>query len=318
FRFSWASNIFEVGVSIGIVPINDSVVSITDLLSAADSACYVAKEKGRNAKHIYISGDKALAQHHGQMKWYQRIQHALDEERFELYMQEIKPVNGNMSSHAEILLRMNEVNGSVVSPIKFLPTAERYHMIMEIDRWVIRSVLSIINKPDSRLALLKGVCAINLSGQSLGHEIFLDYVLSQFELYKVDGNLICFEITETAVISNISQARKFMHEMKKKGCKFSLDDFGSGLSSFSYLKNLDVDYLKIDGSFVKNILNDKHDYNMVSTINHLGHSLGLKTIAEYVENSDLATALQDMGVDYIQGYAIDMPSPVIPGLFNAK
>lgn len=311
FRFSWEDNIFEVGVSIGIVSINDSVFNISDLLSAADSACYVAKERGRNRQHIYIPGDKALAQHHGQMKWYQRIQHAIDEDRFELYMQEIKPINDSSPSHIEILLRMSGSDGKVISPVKFLPTAERYHMVMEIDHWVLRNVFSIMNKANSRLASVNGVCAINISGQSLGQEKFLEYVLNLFNEYEIDGRLICFEITETAVISNISQARVFMREMRNKGCEFSLDDFGSGLSSFSYLKNLDVDYLKIDGSFVKNILKDKDDYNMVSTINHLGHSLGLKTIAEYVENSELVFALEDMGVDYIQGYAIDKPSPVV-------
>lgn len=311
FRFNWEDNIFEVGVSIGIVSINDAVVSISDLLSAADSACYVAKERGRNAQHIYNSGDKALAQHHGQMKWYQHIQHAIDEDSFELYMQEIRPINGSVSSHAEILLRMKTPDGKVISPVKFLPTAERYHMVTDIDRWVLRSVFSTMKIADSRLAMLNGVCAINLSGQSLGQEKFLDFVLDLFNEYEIDGRLICFEITETAVISNISQARIFMKEMRGKGCEFSLDDFGSGLSSFSYLKNLDVDYLKIDGSFVKNILNDKDDYNMVSTINHLGHSLGLKTIAEYVENPELIFALEDMGVDYIQGYAIDKPGPVV-------
>lgn len=312
FKFSWDNNIFEVGVSIGIVPINKMITNITELLSAADSACYVAKERGNNGQHIYAAGDKALTQHHGQMKWYQRIKHAFDEDKFEIYMQEIKPLSKKNHVHAEILLRMKGENGEVISPIKFLPTAERYYMAMDIDRWVLRQVFSTINMQNSRLALLEGDCAINLSGQSLGQEKFLEYVLALFEEYKVDGRLICFEITETAVISNISQARIFMTKMRNKGCRFSLDDFGSGLSSFSYLKNLDVDYLKIDGSFVRNILTDEDDYNMVSMINTLGHSLGLKTIAEFVETQELIEVLEDMGVDYIQGYAIDIPSPVLP------
>ena len=312
FKFNWENNIFEVGVSIGIVPINNMLSNITELLSAADSACYVAKEKGNNAQHIYVPGDKALTQHHGQMKWYQQIKHAFDEDKFELHMQEIKPVSNKNPSHAEILLRMKGENGEIISPIRFLPTAERYYMAMDIDCWVLQKVFSTMNMSNSRLSLLEGDCAINLSGQSLGQEKFLEYVLNLFEEYKVDGRLICFEITETAVISNISQARVFMAEMRNKGCQFSLDDFGSGLSSFSYLKDLDVDYLKIDGSFVRNILNDEDDYNMVSMINTLGHSLGLKTIAEFVESQELIDVLEDMGVDYIQGYAIDMPSPVFP------
>lgn len=312
FKLSWDNNIFEVGVSIGIVLINNQVSNITELLSAADSACYVAKEKGNNAQHIYMLGDKALTQHHGQMKWYQQIKHAFDEDGFEIYMQEIKPTFKNGNSHAEILLRMKGEDGELISPIKFLPTAERYHMAMDIDRWVIQKVFSTMNLSNSRLALLDGDCAINLSGQSLGQENFLNYVLDLFEEYKIDGRLICFEITETAVISNITQARIFMAAMRSKGCNFSLDDFGSGLSSFSYLKDLDVNYLKIDGSFVKNILNDEDDYNMVSMINDLGHSLGLKTIAEFAENQELVSVLESMGVDYIQGFAIDIPSPVLP------
>lgn len=310
FRFCWEDNIFEVGVSIGIVTINDSVISISELLSAADSACYVAKERGRNSQHTYIEGDQALAQHHGEVQWYQRIQHAFEKKQFEIYMQEIKPTNSNDLTHAEILLRMVG-DGEVISPKQFLPTAERYHIAVDIDRWVLRRVFSVMASGDYRLAKLGGVCAINISGQSLGKEGFLDYVSNLFNEFRVDGKLICFEITETAVISNISLARKFMIEMKSKGCQFSLDDFGSGLSSFTYLKSLDVDYIKIDGSFVQNILADKDDFTMVSTINHLGHSLGLKTIAEFAESQEVIEVLENIGLDYIQGYAIDMPSPVL-------
>lgn len=310
FRFCWEENIFEVGVSIGIVTINDSVVSISELLSAADSACYVAKERGRNSQHTYIDGDQALVRHHGEVEWYQRIQHAFEKKQFEIYMQEIKPTNINDSNQAEILLRMVD-GGEIISPKQFLPTAERYHIAVDIDRWVLRKVFSVMGNSDYRLAKLSGVCAINISGQSLGKEGFLEYVSNLFNEFNVDGRLICFEITETAVISNISLARKFMSEMKGKGCQFSLDDFGQGLSSFSYLKSLDVDYIKIDGSFVQNILNDKNDFTMVSTINHLGHSLGLKTIAEFAESQAVIEVLENIGLDYIQGYAIDMPGPVL-------
>jgi len=310
FRFCWEDNIFEIGVSIGIVTFNESLINITDLLSAADSACYVAKERGRNSQHLYIEGDKALARHHSEMEWYQRIQHAFEEHKFEIYMQEIKPTNENDPLHAEILLRLIGED-RMISPKQFLPTAERYHMATDIDRWVLKMVFSVIQDDKYHLASLGGVCAINISGQSLGNENFLEYVSYLFTEYNVDGRLICFEITETAVISNISLARKFMAEMKLRGCKFSLDDFGSGLSSFTYLKNLDVDFIKIDGSFVKNILNDKDDYTMVSTINRLGHSLGLKTIAEFAETPELIVALEEMGLDYIQGYAIDMPRPAL-------
>lgn len=310
FRFCWEENIFEVGVSIGLVTINDSIISISELLSAADSACYVAKERGRNSQHTYIDGDKALARHHGEVQWYQRIQHAFEEKQFEIYMQEIKPTSSNDSMHAEILLRM-VVGGEIISPKKFLPTAERYHIVVDIDRWVLRRVFSVMACSEHRLAKLGGVCAINISGQSLGQESFLEYVSNLFDEFKVDGKLICFEITETAVISNISLARNFMSEMKNKGCQFSLDDFGSGLSSFTYLKSLDVDFIKIDGSFVKNMLSDQNDFTMVSTINYLGHSLGLKTIAEFAESDEVISVLEGIGLDYIQGYAIDVPSPVL-------
>jgi len=310
FRFCWEENIFEVGVSIGIVTINEAIISISELLSAADSACYVAKERGRNSQHTYIEGDKALARHHGEVQWYQRIQHAFEKKQFEIYMQEIKPTKSGDSTHAEILLRMVG-GGEVISPKQFLPTAERYHIAVDIDRWVLRRVFSVMASSHYRLLTLGGVCAINISGQSLGKEGFLEYVSNLFNEFKVDGKLICFEITETAVISNISLARKFMCEMKSKGCQFSLDDFGSGLSSFTYLKSLDVDYIKIDGSFVQNILQDKNDFTMVSTINHLGHSLGLKTIAEFAESQEVIEVLENIGLDYIQGYAIDVPRPVL-------
>jgi diguanylate cyclase (GGDEF)-like protein/PAS domain S-box-containing protein len=310
FRFCWEKYIFEVGVSIGIVTINKSVINITDLLSAADSACYVAKERGRNSQHLYIDGDKALARRHGDMQWYQRIQHAFEDSQFEIYMQQIKPTNANNPSHAEILLRLVS-DDAMISPKQFLPTAERYHLACDIDRWVLRKVFSVMNCNKHRLVSLGGICAINLSGQSIGNEGFLKYVVGLFNEYQVDGRLICFEITETAVISNISLVRKFISEMKSRGCQFSLDDFGSGLSSFTYLKNLDVDYIKIDGSFVINILQDQADYTMVSTINHLGHSLGIKTIAEFAETPELVSELEIIGLDYIQGYAIDVPSPVL-------
>lgn len=278
-------------------------------MSAADSACYVAKERGRNSQHTYIEGDQALARHHGEVQWYQRIQHAFEKKQFEIYMQEIKPTNSHDSTHAKILLRMVG-DGEVISPKQFLPTAERYHIAADIDRWVLRRVFSVMGSRDYRLAKLGGICAVNISGQSLGKEGFLEYVSNLFNEFRIDGKLICFEITETAVISDISLARKFMSEMKRKGCQFSLDDFGSGLSSFTYLKSLDVDFIKIDGSFVQNILQDKDDFTMVSTINHLGHSLGLKTIAEFAESQEVIEVLENIGLDYIQGYAIDMPSPV--------
>lgn len=310
YRFVWQDNIFEIGVSIGIVPIDEDSGTISDLLSAADSACYVAKERGRNTAHVYVSGDKALALHHGQMQWYQRIQRALEEERLQLYMQSIQPLKKSEKPHCEILLRMVGDDGAMISPGLFLPAAERYHMANALDKWVVRNVFAVLANNNSRLSQADCICGINLSGQSLGNIEFHDYIYRLLDEYQIDSQRLCFEVTETAVIGNIEQARRFIASIRDRGGSFALDDFGSGLSSFSYLKNLDVDYLKIDGSFVRNMLQDKNDYNMVKTINHIGQILGLKTIAEFVETEALIDALAEMGVDFVQGFALDMPAPV--------
>ena len=312
YRFAWDDNIFETGVSIGVVPISAESGMLSDVLSAADSACYVAKERGRNTVHFYETDDIALAQHHGHMHWYQQIQRALEEGRFQIYMQSISPLNNSdMKTHCEVLLRMVSDKGELILPSRFISTAERYHMMQSIDRWVLRRLFEAMRDGACPLGQANSICAINLSGQSLGEEQFLDFVLALVNRTGVKLTSICFEITETAVISNIVQARRFISEMKQLGCSFALDDFGSGLSSFSYLKNLDVDYLKIDGSFVQGMLNDQDDYNMVSTINQIAHSLGLRTIAEFVENEQEIELLKRIGVDYIQGYCVGRPNPLL-------
>ena len=308
FSFVWNENVFNASISIGVVPIHPDSGTITDVLSSVDSACYVAKERGRNCIHVFSEDDSAVAMRHGQMQWVQRVQRALSENRFVLYSQRICPIdnrNGTMD-YAEVLLRMYNEQGSLIKPASFLPAAERYHLMPMIDRWVVENVFR--NTSDQQLESDNiAMLTINLSGQTLGDESFLDYVLQQFATYTVSPERICFEITETAVISNIVFARQFISVLRDKGCRFALDDFGSGLSSFSYLKTLSVDYLKIDGNFVSSLLTDQNDFNLVISINQIGHVMGIRTIAEFVEDEATLDALNSIGVDYAQGYSIAMP-----------
>ncbi len=312
FRFAWENNVFETGISVGLVPIDPNSGTLTDILSAADSACYVAKERGRNCIHVFMDDDKAIVMRHGQMRWVQRIQRALSEGRFKLYFQRIRPLHGNgkLRDHAEVLLRMLDEEGKIVMPNTFLPAAERYHLMPAIDRWVVQQVFKSIASSSCLAHTDVDLCAINLSGQSLGETDFLAYVEEHLQRYQVDPGQICFEITETAVIANIAQARRFITILRELGCKFALDDFGSGLSSFSYLKSLPVDYLKIDGNFVRSLLHDTNDYNLVVSINQIGHVMGIDTIAEFVEDEATLAALSKIGVDYAQGYVIAKPMPV--------
>lgn len=309
FRFSWEDKIFDVGVSIGLVPITAENSTLTDVMSAADSACYMAKDTGRNCVYTFTQDDSALVQHHGQMKWVQRLQRALDNNSFVLYCQTIRPLNSYVDDkdHVELLIRLRDEDDRLVMPDEFLPAAERYHLMPQIDRWVICQAFTYLNMYREPRLQQVSIFAINLSGQSLGDETFLEFVLQQFHESGLPYELICFEITETAVIGNIAYAREFIQELRKRGCQFSLDDFGSGLSSFSYLKSLPVDYLKIDGNFVKGILNDEDDYNMVMSINQIGHVMGIHTIAEFVESERIMLAVKKIGVDFVQGYHIGKP-----------
>ena len=308
FRFGWIDKNFVVGVSIGLVPVTHNSGSIERILSAADAACYTAKEKGRNRVHVFEPDDMELTRRQGEMNWVSRIQQALYENRFCLYFQRIQPINNEVNSgdvYGELLVRMLDPEGQLVSPQAFIPAAERYDQMIAIDRWVICNAFSLL--ADEMDQSSDKIYSINISGQSLSDKAFLEYVNEQMISSGVSPSNICFEITETAAVANLSQATEFILVLKRAGCKFSLDDFGSGLSSFSYLSALNVDYLKIDGSFVIDIADDPVHYAMVKAINELGHVMGMKTIAECVENNRILECLKDIGVDYAQGYGIHKP-----------
>ncbi|MEJ2128962.1 MAG: EAL domain-containing protein, partial [Woeseiaceae bacterium] len=310
YKFVWDERNFRLGVSIGVVPITADNDDVATLLTAADSACAAAKEAGRNRIHSFQENDIDLMKRRREMQWAARINNALEENRFELFRQTIQPLQGEEEgAHYEILLRMRDENGGIISPGLFIEAAERYNITPNIDRWVIRSAFRwLVSEADERERL--ALCSINLSGQSLGDEKFLPFVTDQFTMSGLDATKICFEITETAAIASYSQANRFINALKELGCKFALDDFGTGLSSFGYLKHFPVDYLKIDGSFVKDILHDPIDREMVRSINEIGHLTGKQTIAEFAENEEIITMLRGMGIDYAQGYGVSEPKRV--------
>jgi diguanylate cyclase (GGDEF)-like protein/PAS domain S-box-containing protein len=315
FHFSWQEKVFPVGVSIGLATFSNAGETLADVLRMADAACYVAKDKGRNRIHVYTPEDKELAQRHGEMAWIGKIQKTLDEQRFVLYSQKILPLGDNdeHGEHYEILIRMLDEGGKLVPPMAFIPAAERYGLMPILDRWVIKTAFSqyAARHPAGGPP---GSCSINLSGTSICDEHLLEYVIEEFDRHKVPPQAICFEVTETSAIANLTQAAALMREFKAIGCRISLDDFGSGMSSFAYLKHLPVDYLKIDGGFVKGMMEDPIDHAMVKAINQIGHVMGIRTIAEFVENDAILEELRSMGVDYAQGYGVEKPRPTISTL----
>lgn len=303
FRFKWDKKIFKIGISIGIATINPKSISSKEILNAADTACYLAKKHGRNRVHIYNDKSSAITEHTNETNWLNRINTAIDNNKFILYFQQITAVNNKKHKHYEVLIRMIDHDGKIILPNSFIPAAERFDIMSTIDSWVLKNTLSIIQTGKySNIEF-----SINLSGQSLGDPKFMNHCISQIAECAVDTNKICFEITETAMIKNLSHAIRSISTLRGLGCKIALDDFGSGLSSFAYLKNLPVDYLKIDGSLIKGLDTDPINVTMVNSIIHIGHTMGLKTIAEYVENDDVLNILRDMNVDYVQGYAIAEP-----------
>jgi diguanylate cyclase (GGDEF)-like protein/PAS domain S-box-containing protein len=317
FKFTWEERTFRLGASIGVVPISADNADVAAVLSAADSACQAAKEAGRNRVHSFEENDIDLMRRRREMQWAARINNALEEGRFELFRQTIMPLQKTETgAHYELLLRMRDEAGKIVGPDNFMTAAERYGITPSIDRWVIENAFRwLVSEADEREKLT--MCSINLSGQSLGDDKFLPYVIDQFHRSGLDATKICFEITETAAIASFSQANRFIQALKELGCKFALDDFGTGLSSFGYLKHFPVDYLKIDGSFVKEILHDPIDREMVRSINEIGHLTGKQTIAEFAENQEIINMLQSLGVDYAQGYGVSQPTRVLKAANSA-
>jgi diguanylate cyclase (GGDEF)-like protein len=312
FRFIWEGRSFTLGVSIGVVFLDEHSESLSRVLSVVDAACFAAKDGGRNRIHVYRDDDSTLVKRHGEMQWVSRITEAVEQGRFHLYYQLIVPVGSQEKEgvHFEFLLRMQERNGKIIPPGSFLPAAERYNLMLGLDRWVTQTAFEwLANHPEQMQEL--GLCTINLSGHSLGDADFMDFMIEKFNEGRVPPEKICFEITETAAIGNLMKATRFMSVLKSRGCCFSLDDFGSGLSSFAYLKNLPVDYLKIDGIFVKDIVDDPIDYAMVKAINEMGHVMGKRTVAEFVEKDTILVKLREIGVDYAQGYGIAKPRPLV-------
>lgn len=308
FRFFWDDRSFSVGLSAGIVVIDQTTVSVMAALRDADSACYVAKEGGRNRVHVHSDHDEQLALRRGQMQWIDRIEMALAEDQFELHAQSIVPTSADVvaAGHFEVLLRLKDADGRLISPVKFLPAAEHYGLASRIDRWVVSHTLDWLAAYQDSLDQIR-VCAINLSGQSLGDADFLPFLLDTIRASNVPPELLCFEVTETATIENMGSARKLISTLRAEGCSFALDDFGSGMSSFAYLKNLEVDYLKIDGQFVREMQDNPLDLAMVRSINEIGQTMGMRTIAEFVENDQIRKQLEAIGVDFVQGYGIDKP-----------
>ena len=314
-HFVWQGRPFVTTVSIGLVHLGSTPLTLEASLRAADMACYMAKEKGRNRIQVYHPDDSELSTRSGEMAWIQRLHVALDENRFCLYAQEIAALKTNGHDgmrHIEILLRLRDESGRMISPDSFIPAAERYGLMTTLDRWVVRNVFKLIAQCaiDGHPERPQALCAINLSGTSIGDDAFLEYLKLQFQTFAVAPELICFEITETSAIANLDSAIRFIEELKALGCRFSLDDFCSGMSSFAYLKHLPVDYLKIDGSFVRDMLDNPVNRAMVQVINNIGHVMGKRTIAEFVETEHIERVLKEIGVDYAQGYLIGRPEPL--------
>ena len=308
YRFIWQDGVLEVGVSIGIVEITSDTPTVASVMSAADVACYSAKDLGRNRVQLYKPDD--VPARHREMHWVSKLSRACDESRFELFYQPIVPigsgVTGHEREHFELMLRLRDESGALVTPAEFIPAAERYNVMPAIDRWVVRQALDrLVHRTESGIKPF--TIAVNLSGTSLNDERFLEYLIAELSGNDLVAGAMCFEITETAAIANLGSVVYFMRELKARGCHFALDDFGSGLSSFMYLKTLPVDYLKIDGQFVENVTRDRVDRSMVEAISQVGKTMGIQTIAERVESPEVLAELARLGIGYAQGFHIAKP-----------
>lgn len=310
-RYAWDKRVFRISASIGITEI-DQEHTAQEILNIADTACSVAKDLGRNRVHTFNASDTQLAKKRSEMSCINQIHMAIEEDRFILYRQDIvslKP-EANPKQHFEVLIRMLAQDNSIISPYVFLPTAERYHLATKLDQWVVFNVFRALTSDPAELENL-GICNINLSGQSFSNANMASYIIDQFIETGMPAEKICFEITETAAVTDIINAKKFINKLKDYGCLFALDDFGSGLSSFQYLKDLPVDIVKIDGAFVKNMATDKFDVAAVKSINDIAKASGKQTVAEFVENKEILEKLEQVGVDYAQGYYFGKPVPMV-------
>nr|WP_315402471.1 EAL domain-containing protein [uncultured Duganella sp.] len=307
FRFVWEAHSFEIGASIGMVEISADSRSVSDLLVAADEACYMAKDQGRNRIHVYSEGDAVLARRHTEMTWVPRLNDAIEQDRFVLVAMPIAGLRHDGRGHEEILLRLRGEAGELICPDRFIPAAERYHMMPTLDRWVIGAVCRhIAGRHGAEAAATPdpALYSVNLSGPSMNDDTLQQFIVDQFAVHGIDPAQICFEITETAAIRNLPKAQDLMARLKLLGCRFSLDDFGSGLSSFGYLKSLPVDFLKIDGSFIRDIADNPVHRAMVEAIHKVGRVIGIQTIAEFVEDAATLDVVYDIGIDFAQGYAV--------------
>jgi diguanylate cyclase (GGDEF)-like protein/PAS domain S-box-containing protein len=311
FQFVWSDQSFHVGASIGLVPINSSDTTLDELLAAADRTCYVAKDEGRNRVHVYRTDDEEIANHQGEIRWVSRIQRALEEDRVVICLQPIRPLPPNRATgeHCEVLVRLIDEKGALVSPTAFLPAAERYNLSVALDRRILDEGLRYFTAERNRIDDLS-IAFVNLSSQTFGSASFLDYILERAQFYNMPPEKLCFEISERTAITRLEDAKEFVDELRRIGCRFALDDFGRGSYSFRYLKELPVDFVKIDGSFVQNMLKDPMDLVMVRSINDIARLSNAATIAEYVEDTDTLNKIIEIGVDFAQGYAIGRPVPI--------
>lgn len=309
YRFVWKDKIFNIGISIGLVEISHVSGTVQDVMGAADSACYVAKQQGKGQVHVYSARDEVIARERGDIQWLRELQTALHEDSFALAVQPIIAMSSSAQRGPaiEILIRLQDAQGKTIKTSEFLRSAERYQMMPQIDRWVINATLGALSAGDIKLAGQRS-CAINLSGQTLADESFLTFVVEGLDRTAVQPSSICFEVTEKAILSNVQHAQRFIEVLHGIGCEFSLDDFGSGLGSFSSLKHLPIDYLKIDGMYTRNLQTDEVNQEMVSAMIKLARTMSFRVVAEQVESQDDFDWLRDIGVDYMQGFFVESPS----------
>ncbi len=308
-RFIWQQHVFQVSASIAVVPILNDTADTYSVIAAADDARYLAKEEGGNRIKVYENTSATFVQRRGEMHWISRLTKAIEEDWFVLYTQKIIPTRTELPAKQEILIRLRDRDGNLHYPGDFIPAAEKYHMMTQVDRWVIRETLRYLSGSTGNGDSPQGIC-INISGGSIADKTFVDYLRSELACSQVNPNSITLEITETTAIENRSSAISVIQSLRDVGVTFALDDFGNGFSSFAYLKDLPFDYLKIDGSFVKDVDTNPVHYALVEAVNRIGNTMGMLTIAEFVHSDNIRRTLIGIGVDYLQGYELSMPVPI--------